>query len=453
VAMGEVDKSIEKADLNNRPDQYVLKFIAKENMRLFNIMVAYPDAIARKLAWMAYYRKSLVEQGLLGFTESVDTTKPVNDKAADYAQLMVDRNMDSTDAALRGKLFTSKSSAVKILRSIFFPFASFGINQKNRMWNDLNSLFSGKDIATSSRSLVSIAGEIAVYNSIRYYIAKAILTSALSALGYDDDDQEELYNKLLNNAKLSSYSKLFTDIISPVPLLDNYTLMLANKTMKGSSLFKADQKQVEDYVNKLKQKGNLTDDEIEEKKKAFEEKNARSFYIDTEANKGSLSIQWEKGVELLELFNAWNSGEYTDNYNNERFLSKESRDKLTAPLMMKFAATIYGTRELDQIANKSFKIVKDAESMSKTQKESYSEVKKELGRDLNEFERDLIKTKKTTETAIDEIKFVERNGGLRGDQKSEYIKLLEINPSPTKDMLRDIQNGMKADQIIKKSKG
>jgi hypothetical protein len=91
--------------------------------------------------------------------------------------------------------------------------------------------------------------------------------------------------------------------------------------------------------------------------------------------------------------------------------------------------------------------------MSKTQKESYSEVKKELGRDLNEFERDLIKTKKTTETAIDEIKFVERNGGLRGDQKSEYIKLLEINPSPTKDMLRDIQNGMKADQIIKKSKG
>jgi len=452
IAMSDVDKSIEAADLENRPDQYVLKFIAKENMRLFNIMVAYPDAVARMSAWMAYYRKSMVEQGLLGFTESVDTTK-MNDKAADYAQMMVDRNMDATDAALRGSFFRNRGSAVRILRSIFFPFSSFGINQKNRMWNDLNSLFSGKDIATSSRSLVSIAGEIAVYNSIRYYIAKAILTSALSALGYDDDDQEELYNKLLNNAKLSSYSKLFTDIISPVPLLDNYTLMLANKTMKGSSLFKADQKQVEDYVNKLKQKGNLTDDEIEEKKKAFEEKNARSFYIDTEANKGSLSIQWEKGVELLELFNAWNSGEYTDNYNNERFLSKESRDKLTAPLMMKFAATIYGTRELDQIANKSFKIVKDAESMSKTQKESYSEVKKELGRDLNEFERDLIKTKKTTETAIDEIKFVERNGGLRGDQKSEYIKLLEINPSPTKDMLRDIQNGMKADQIIKKSKG
>lgn len=452
IAMSDVDKSIEAADLENRPDQYVLKFIAKENMRLFNIMVAYPDAVARMSAWMAYYRKSMVEQGLLGFTESVDTTK-MNDKAADYAQMMVDRNMDATDAALRGSFFRNRASAVRILRSIFFPFSSFGINQKNRMWNDLNSLFSGKDIITSSRSLVSIAGEQLVYNSIRYYVAKTLLTFALSALGYDDDDQEELYRKLLNNTKLSSYSKFFTDIVSPAPVADYYTLKLANMALKGSSLFQADQKEVEKYVDKLKQKGNLTDEEIEAKKKAFEEKNARSFYIDTEANKGSLSIQWEKASELTELFNAWNSGEYTDDYNNERFLSKESRDKLTTPLMMKFAATIYGTRELDQIANKSFKIVKDVESMSKTQNESYAEVKKELGRDLNEFERNLIKTKKTTETAIDEIKFVERNGGLRDDQKSEYLKLLEANPSPTKDMLRDIQNGMKADQIIKKSKG
>jgi len=452
IAMSDVDKSIEAADLENRPDQYVLKFIAKENMRLFNIMVAYPDAVARMSAWMAYYRKSMVEQGLLGFTESIDTTK-MNDKAADYAQMMVDRNMDATDAALRGSFFRNRTSAVRILRSIFFPFSSFGINQKNRMWNDLNSLFSGKDIVTSSRSLVSIAGEQLVYNSIRYYVAKTLLTFALSALGYDEDDQEELYRKLLNNTKLSSYSKFFTDIVSPAPVADYYTLKLANMALKGSSLFQADQKEVDKYVDKLRQKGNLTDEEIEDKKKAFEEKNARSFYIDTEANKGSLSIQWEKAAELTELFNAWNSGEYTDDYNNERFLSKESRDKLTIPLMMKFAATIYGTRELDQIANKSFKIVKDVESMSKTQKESYSEIKKELGRDLNEFERDLIKAKKTTETAIDEIKFVERNGGLRDDQKSEYIKLLEVNPSPTKDMLRDIQNGMKADQIIKKSKG
>jgi hypothetical protein len=452
IAMSDVDKSIEAADLENRPDQYVLKFIAKENMRLFNIMVAYPDAVARMSAWMAYYRKSMVEQGLLGFTESVDTTK-MNDKAADYAQMMVDRNMDATDAALRGSFFRNRASAVRILRSIFFPFSSFGINQKNRMWNDLNSLFSGKDIITSSRSLVSIAGEQLVYNSIRYYVAKTLLTFALSALGYDDDDQEELYRKLLNNTKLSSYSKFFTDIVSPAPVADYYTLKLANMALKGSSLFQADQKEVDKYVDKLKQKGNLTDEEIEAKKKAFEEKNARSFYIDTEANKGSLSIQWEKAVELTELFNAWNSGEFTDDNNNERFLSKESRDKLTTPLMMKFAATIYGTRELDQIANKSFKIVKDVESMSKTQNESYAEVKKELGRDLNEFERDLIKTKRTTETAIDEIKFVERNGGLRDDQKSEYLKLLEINPTPTTDMFKDIQNGKTAEQIIKKSKG
>jgi predicted XRE-type DNA-binding protein len=455
VAMGEVDKSIERANLDSkyRVDQTLLKFIAKENMRLFNVLVAYPDAVARKLAWMAYYRKSMVEQGLLGFTESVDTTKPVNDKAADYAQMMVDRNMDSTDAALRGSLFRNRNSAVKILRSIFMPFSSFGLNQKNRMWNDLNSLFSGKDIITSSRSLASIAGELVVYNAIRYYIAKAILGAALSLLGYDDDDQEELYNKLLNNAKLSSFSKLFTDIVSPVPVLDNQTLKLANKTLKGSSLFQADPEAVDKYVEKLKAKGNLTDEEIEAKKKAFEEKNSRSFYVDTEANIGTLGIQYEKAIELLDLVNAWRTGEYTDDYNNERFLTKDSREKLTAPLMMKFFATVYGTRELDQVANKSFKLVKDAESMSKTQKETYSEVKKELGRDLTEFETSIINKKRTADTAIDEIKFIERNGGLNKEKGSEYLKLLEVNPSPTTDMLRDIQNGKTADQIIKKSKG
>jgi len=455
VAMGEVDKSIERANLDSkyRVDQTLLKFIAKENMRLFNVLVAYPDAVARKLAWMAYYRKSMVEQGLLGFTESVDTTKPVNDKAADYAQMMVDRNMDSTDAALRGSLFRNRNSAVKILRSIFMPFSSFGLNQKNRMWNDLNALVSGKDMVTSTRSLASIAGELVVYNAIRYYIAKAILGATLSLLGYDDDDQEELYNKLLNNAKLSSFSKLFTDIVSPVPMLDNQTLKLANKTLKGSSLFQADQEAVDKYVEKLKAKGNLTDEEIEAKKKAFEEKNSRSFYVDTEANIGTLGIQYEKAIELLDLVNAWRTGEYTDDYNNERFLTKDSREKLTAPLMMKFFATVYGTRELDQVANKSFKLVKDAESMSKTQKETYSEVKKELGRDLTEFETSIINKKRTADTAIDEIKFIERNGGLNKEKGSEYLKLLEANPSPTKDMLRDIQNGKTAEQIIKKSKG
>jgi predicted XRE-type DNA-binding protein len=450
IAMGDIDKSIERADLSNRPDQYVLKFIAKENMRLFNIMVAYPDSVARKLAWMAYYRKSMVEQGLLGFTESVDTTK-LNDTAADYAQLMVDRNMDATDATLRGSLFRNRNASVKILRSIFMPFASFGINQKNRMWNDLNALASGRDITTSVRSIVSIAAELVVYNGIRYYVAQAILGAALELLGYDDDDQEELYNKLLNNAKLSSWSKLFTDIVSPLPLLDNQTLNLANKAMKGSSLFAADPEAVQKYVDKLKAKGNLTDEEIEEKKLAFEEKNARSFYVDTEANIGTLGIQYEKAIELMDLVDAWNTGEYVDDNNNERFLSKESREKLTAPLMMKFAATVYGTRELDQIANKSFKLVKDAESMSKTQQENYKEVKKELGRDLTEFERGIIKEKRTFETALQIIKFVDKNGGLNKEKGSEYLKLLEVYPKPGKKMLIDIQNGQKAADIIKRN--
>lgn len=153
----------------------------------------------------------------------------------------------------------------------------------------------------------------------------------------------------------------------------------------------------------------------------------------------------------MDLVSAWRTGEFVDDNKNERFLSKESREKLTAPLMMKFVATVYGTRELDQIANKSFKLVKDAESMSKTQQKNFDEVKKELDRDLTELERSIIKKKRTVETAIDEINFIKKNGGLNKEQGSEYLKLLDVIPKPSPKMIIDIQNGQKAADIIKRN--
>jgi hypothetical protein len=89
--------------------------------------------------------------------------------------------------------------------------------------------------------------------------------------------------------------------------------------------------------------------------------------------------------------------------------------------------------------------------MSSNQQDNYKEVKKKLGRDLTEFERGILKEKRTVETALQIIKFVDKNGGLNKEKGSEYLKLLDIYPKPGRKMLIDIQNGQKAADIIKRN--
>jgi hypothetical protein len=95
--------------------------------------------------------------------------------------------------------------------------------------------------------------------------------------------------------------------------------------------------------------------------------------------------------------------------------------------------------------------VKDAESMSSTQQYNYKEVKKELGRDLTEFEMAIIKKKRTVDTAIGEIEYLNSKGKFNKEQGSEYLKLLDVFPTPSDEMIVDIQNGKEAKDIIKKN--
>ena len=62
-----------------------------------------------------------------------------------------------------------------------------------------------------------------------------------------------------------------------------------------------------------------------------------------------------------------------------------------------------------------------------------------------------VKEKRTVETALQIIKFVDKNGGLNKEKGSEYLKLLDIYPKPGRKMLIDIQNGQKAADIIKRN--
>jgi len=61
----------------------------------------------------------------------------------------------------------------------------------------------------------------------------------------------------------------------------------------------------------------------------------------------------------------------------------------------------------------------------------------------------LIKQKKEASTAIDELDFIDRNGGLTESQGKEYVKLLKTISQPTLSDIDRIKAGQTVDQILK----
>jgi len=63
-------------------------------------------------------------------------------EAAEYAQAMIDRQQNISDPMLAGEFLASDDPIKQITRKIVLPFASFILNQKARMYNDLNTITS-----------------------------------------------------------------------------------------------------------------------------------------------------------------------------------------------------------------------------------------------------------------------------------------------------------------------
>ena len=108
-------------------------------------------------------------------------------------------------------------------------------------------------------------------------------------------------------------------------------------------------------------------------------------------------------------------------------------------------------KDLGTVARKVTNIVKK-KGVTENQHEKEKEVKKQINRDLSSWEFELVKTRKKADGVVDEINYVESKGGLDDKQGKEYVKLIDAISSPSDDMLRDIQKGMTADQILKKNK-
>ena len=67
-------------------------------------------------------------------------------------------------------------------------------------------------------------------------------------------------------------------------------------------------------------------------------------------------------------------------------------------------------------------------------------VEKELGRKLKNWEMQIVKKKKTSDTAIDELYFINENGGLNDAQAKKYVQLLDKGIDPMEEDIKKIKS-------------
>jgi hypothetical protein len=188
-----------------------------------------PDVAIARMSWLTYYEKSLKEQGK--DVENIDySDHELNKDAADYAQKMVDRQQNVSDADLKGDFFSNKSAANQIISKVIFPFASFRINQSSRLASDFITLTSKTategDRAIAARSLAGATAEIAAFNAIGAGLTTLLYSLVKSTMADDDEDEEdkkkreEIEEKYIQNLIKGRATSAVQDFISPLPFTD-----------------------------------------------------------------------------------------------------------------------------------------------------------------------------------------------------------------------------------------
>jgi hypothetical protein len=173
---------------------------------------------------------------------------------------------------------------------------------------------------------------------------------------------------------------------------------------------------------------------------------------DKAGNWGMLNIAYDTYKETYDMIKLSDTGEFMDDYQGRETLKKllpAQKESLyyDSKIMIAFSLGIL-PKDVATVVKKRVSKIKN-KAVTEKQYERFDEVQKELKRDLKNWEIGLVKDKKEVGTAIDELNFIERNGGLTESQGLEYVKLMKLIGAPTVNDLDKIKRGMKASQILK----
>ena len=276
-----------------------------------------PDVATARASFLAYYLQAMDKKGVS--SSEIDWSKPLEKEAAQYAQQQVDRQQNTSDQDLQGELFTSQKLFPQIIRKTAFPFANFLLNQKTRMYSDINTLYRNPtalpgDKKAATKSLVGLGVESVMFNAIGLGISSVLSNLVSGLIGEDEEEdyekRKEKEKKRLKNQIRGRVGNMAADIISPIPYTNDYLLSKAN------SLLVLMQKDKEDPFK-------------------FFAKNEK----DLNEQLGVLGIGIAKASMLAELIMMAQSGNATTTYRGQTSTKKLTKD---AQNKSGIVAVIYG---------------------------------------------------------------------------------------------------------------
>jgi GNAT superfamily N-acetyltransferase len=293
-----INKLIEKASKSNA--EKAIGYIEKANRMWLDLFLVKPDIFIARASWMTYYEKSLKQQGIDISGIDYDTHE-INDKAADFAQRMVDRQQNISDADLGGKLFTSKNEWMQGVTKMLMPFSSFRMNQSARLGSDIavitDKTATMEDKKIAAASLSGFGVELITFRIISAAISFYIGSLVMSAMG-KDEDEEEKKKRLLSTVK-GQFTGSVTDVLSPIPILDKeiqYALKPISEVVSEASGLP------------LSIYGPMKMDFI--------------------SNLGTFGIAAQRASQLYDINKLAITGKYTDDYGNQKTISSEDQSTL-----------------------------------------------------------------------------------------------------------------------------
>ena len=290
------------------------------NKKTLETFLVYPDVQTARASFIAYYIQQVKRDG--GDTSNIDWSKPLDKKASQYAQQQVDRQQNTSDQDLQGDLFTDQSMTKQIIRKTLFPFANFLLNQKTRMYSDINTLTNNPtalpgDKTRALRSLGGLGVETVMFNAIGLGITQTLSAAARLLSGDDEEERgragekkkEEKEQKEFMNRVKGRTGNMIADIVSPIPVLNDQLLDKINGVM---GIFQDDEKDPWKFFSK-------TDKGINERL-------------------GVLGIGAKKGEILVDMIKTIVTGKKTTEYMGKKSSKEIDPKKLEA---LKYVAMTY----------------------------------------------------------------------------------------------------------------
>jgi hypothetical protein len=384
--------------------EQLLNLIESANKQWLKIFLVAPDVFIARASWKGYYEKALAKQGI--DIKGLDySTHEVNMEAANYAQGMVDRQQNISDHDMSGKAFVSTEVAPQIIVKSLMAFASFRMNAASRTAADLStighwSVSTKEDKVIALKSLAGYAVEQAVFKSITVGISLAIGTLALSVMGKDEDDEE--FEKRMNNLIKGAATGAVTDIFSPVPVTD--------KLIQDVSAWTLDQTQ------------SLVGVSDEDKLSLFG--TIKESFL---KGAGTFGIAIEKASQLKDLVDLSYSGTYIDDYGKEKKITEKDKDALSMFILPAVMSNI-GLAP-SEVSNLVRNAVKSSKKTYKTDAERAEAEQKDIEESKENREKinALVELKSNTSSSA-EIEIINkkiRELNLKGDDKKEFKKAKE----------------------------